>query len=470
MHISRETLNPCTVKLSIVCEPNEVTEGFESAFRHLTKKVRLPGFRPGKAPRRLLEPYIGAEEWNEQAAEEMIRKVYPKAVDVEKLEIDRTTLPHITVTEIDKAQGKFEFSVKVPLPPKVELGDYKGLPLHQPAVEVSDAEIDYELDELRQRGQTHAVVTDRGVVDGDIAVLNIKPDGEDVEGKTLVTIAGQNFPALDEAILGMKVEDMTHVELDFPEDFQQKEFAGKSLKAMVTLNSLSGVSLPTVDDAFAHSLKTENVEDLRNRLREAIGGAKRQMVRQLVHERLVDQLMQRSQVAVSDNMWENLANRRLEEFGQEQAEKGKTLADYAKEHGMSLEEFTLAWQGKAKLEVERALLIQTVYSKESMQVDNQDLNRELKEMSAEYELEPLELVETLKKNNALEELHFRALTRKVGDFLLSNADVTIGDEPEVETPSLEATATESEAPVAPVEEAPKVTKPRKRAAAPKPEA
>jgi trigger factor len=449
MQITRENLNPCTVKLLIACESSEVTEGFDSAFRHLTKKVRLPGFRPGKAPKAMLEPYIAEEEWNQQAAEEMIRKVYPKALEEEKLEVDRTTVPHISVTSINKEEKKFEFSVKVPLPPKVELGDYRGLPLSQPSVDVTDAEIDYEIEELRGNGKGHGPVVDRGVMVGDVAVLGIKPEGEDAESKTLVTIAGQNFPVLDEAIMGMRVEEMKNLDLEFPADFQNKELAGKSFKAQVTLNSVSGVTLPPLDDAFARSLKTENVEDLRNRLREVIGSAKQQMVRSIVHERLVDELLQRSEVAVSDNMWENLANRRLEELAEEQARNHKTLASYAEENGMTQEEFVKAWEDKAKLEVERALLVQAVFGKENMQIESQELGRELQGMAAEHQMDPGELLDILTKNKSLDELHFRALTRKVGDFLLSVADVTMeGDEPAVpatDTPVNEAPVAEAPA-------------------------
>ena len=102
-----------------------------------------------------------------------------------------------------------------------------------------------------------------------------------------------------------------------------------------------------------------------------------------------------------------------------------SLEEYAKENGMTLEEFAAAWQSKAKLEVERALLVQAVFGQEKMEIDNRELNLELLAMAQEYSMSPEDLVEELRKNNALDELHFRTLTRKVGDFLLSNAEVRI---------------------------------------------
>jgi trigger factor len=413
----------------------------------------------------MLEPLIEPSELSQQAAEEMIQKLYPKAIESENLEVDRTTQPHFSVTEIDKSEKKFSFEVKVPLPPKVELGDYKGLPVKQPTVDVTDAEIDYELQELRANGQGHGPVTDRGVGDGDVAVLAIKEEGEEGEGKMLVTIAGQNFPSLDDAIRGMRVEEIKNVELGFPEDFVEKEFAGKSFKAQVTLNSLSGVTLPPIDDEFAKSLQSESVEDLRNRLREVIGSAKQQMIRQVVHERLVDELMTRSEVAVSENMWENLASRRIEELAQEQAQKKQSLEEYAKQKGMTVEDLAKAWESKAKLEVERALLVQAVFSKEQMEIDNRDLAQELHGMASEYQMDPSDLLDLLKKNGAVEELHFRALARKVGDFLLANANVSMEDGSESGSTGELATAVPAGEETGSSDEAPSKPKRAKKAAA-----
>ncbi len=425
MQVTREDLNPCTVQLKVVCDPQEVKQAYDLAFKLLTKNVRLPGFRPGKAPRGMLESLISPGEWNEVAGEEIVKRTYEKAVESEHLEVDRTTPPHIVIEALDKDKQLAEFTAKVPLPPRVELGEYKGLPVEQPAIEITDEELDFEIDELRKRGQTREVVTDRGVDEGDVAVLNLKIEGETGEGRNFMTIAGKTFPQLDAAISGMRVEEMKTLELIFPENFSDKDLAGSKHQVQITLSSLSSVRLPELNDAFAQSLKTESLEDLKNRLREAIGRAKQQMVRQIVYEKLLNELMSRSQVAVSDNMWENLATRRLKEYEAEQEARNKTLEDYAKENGMTVEQLEEAWRSKAKLEVERALLIQDIYRREAMKIENPDLQHELVQMAQEFEMAPEALLEELNKNNALDELHFRALSRKVGDFLLANADVKI---------------------------------------------
>jgi trigger factor len=421
MNVTREDLNPCTVKLTIVCEPAEVKEGFERAFKNLSKKIRLPGFRPGHAPKKMLEQFVDKQDLYNDAADNVVRKAVTKAIQDEQLTTDRSQLPSVELKKLEQETDECEFEVKVPLPPVVELGDYKGLPVDKPAIEVSDEEIDYQLDEIRKRRSTREAVTDRGVEDGDVAVLNLKADGASGDGRTFMTVVGQTFPQLDELLKNMRVEEMKHVELSFPDNFQEKDWAGKQMKVTVTLNSLSAVKLPQVDEEFAKSLKTENVEDLRERLRETIATAKEEMVRELVNEQLLDALLERSTVHVSDNMWESLASRRLQETAQEQRQKNVSMEDYAKENGMTVEELVQNWQDKAKLHVRRALLIREVFTKEKMQLTNQELNQELMLMSQEYEIAPEELLSLLKKNNQIEELHFRASARKVGDFLSKNA-------------------------------------------------
>jgi trigger factor len=381
----------------------------------------------------MLEQVLAAEEWDEAAAEEIVRKSYVKALEDQKLEIDRTTPPNVVVNTLDKAGEKAEYTVKVPLPPQVEVGDYKSLPVEQPSAEVTDEDVEFEIDELRKRGQTREAVTDRGVEEGDVAVVNVKVEGEEADGRNFMTIAGQTFPKFDEALMGMHVEEMKKVELKFPTTFQEKDWAGKELKVQITLNSLSAVRLPMLDDSFAQSLKLENLDELRSRLREAIGRVKHQMVKQLVHEQLLKALSERSKVSVSDNMWENLAERRLRETAVEQAKQKKTLEQYATENGMTVEQLAQAWKDRAKTDVERALLIQAVYTKEGMRVGDRELNEELIAMAGEYNLEPLEMLSQLRQSEALDELHFRALSKMVGDYLLSNADVKIVEQPAAAT-------------------------------------
>lgn len=424
MQLTREDLNPCTVKLNIVCEEREVKDGFDKAFKQIAKKIKLPGFRPGHAPRAMLENLISKEELYEQATENIVRAGLKSALEETKIEADTSTRPTVELKLLDQETHAAEYSVKIPLPPKITLGDYKALPIQKPEVTVTDEEVEKQIEEFRKRRQTREAVTDRGVQEGDVAVVNVRIEGEEGDGRNFMTIAGQTFEAFDAALLGMQVEEMKNVEVTFPETFQEKDWAGHTHKIQITLVSLSGVKLPELDDEFAKSLQTESVEDLKTRVKDGLARAKEEMLRELVAEQLMEKLHERSEVHVSDNMWEALAERRLRETAYEQQKEGKSLESYAAENGMTIEQLQEAWGKNAKLQVERALMIREVFVKENMQLSNVELSNELTTMAREYDTDVEEMLKMLQKNEALDESYFRAISRKVTDFLESNAEIS----------------------------------------------
>jgi trigger factor len=338
------------------------------------------------------------------------------------------------------------------------LSEYKGLPANRPAIEVTDEEVQYQITELRKRQGSREAVLDRNAQEGDYGVVNIKVEGETGEGRTFMVVIGQTFPSLDAALPGMASEEMRSVELEFPDNFSDKALAGTKQKSQITLNSISAVSMPELNDEFAKALNSDSVEELTARMRESIVQAKEQMTRDMVQDQLLESLRGSSKIEVSDNMWEALANQRLSEISQEVRRQGKTIEDYAKENGMTVDELVKAWHEQAKVHVERAMVVREVFAKEKLAITNEELNTELFAMAQEYQMEPMELLEAMRKAGSLQELQFRAISRKVTDFLIENAVIT--ETAEVggsEKPAKKSTKAKpaKEAEVATEEEAPK---------------
>ncbi|MBI1756310.1 MAG: trigger factor [Fimbriimonas ginsengisoli] len=421
MQITREDLNPCTVKLDIVCDRAEVEKGFAKAVRALSTRVKIPGFRPGHAPVHLVEAALDPAILREEAVEQIVRETYQKVLTEQAIVPDPSVTVRFELEKASKEEGVCQFWVKVPLPPKVELGDLDGLTYEAPDAEPTDQEVDHQIEELRRKRSTREAVTDRGAQEGDICVLNIKEDGVAGEGRTFMTVVGQTFAQLDLALEGMRAEEMKSLSVTFPPNFQEKDWADKTVDVQLTLNSVSAVRLPELDENFAKALKSDSPEALRDQVRKLIGEAKAEASREIATEKLFDELLARSTVNVSDGMWEALAERRMRETAEEQAKAGKTLEQYAQEMGMTLEQFSEAWREKARTSIERALVVREVYAREKMSLGDADLNRELVEMAREFAISPVELLEILKKNQAIEELRFRALSRMVGDFLIERA-------------------------------------------------
>ncbi|MDX2064718.1 MAG: trigger factor [Fimbriimonadaceae bacterium] len=421
MTVTREDLNPCTVRLTIVPSPEQVKSSFDRAFREMTKDARVAGFRPGKAPRAMLEKMIHEEQWMEEAARVLVNTTLQKAIESEQLSPDANTSPSVEVKSINRAELAAEYSAKVPLPPKVELADPKLLSITLNLVEVTDEEIDQQIEQFRKGQGKREAVTDRGIADGDVAVLDIRAEG-DSEGKRAMVIAGKTFAELDALIAGMHLEEIKSGELTFPADWSEIAWRGQTLSVTVAVQSLTAVALPSIDDDFAKALQTENLDDLRTRIREGLMQVKEDAEFEMATDKLLDEMVAKSTIEVSDNMWEQLADRRLRETAEAQAQQGKSLEQYTAELGMTIEQFVASWNERAQAEIKRAFVIQNLFAANKMQLSNEEMSEELFRMAQENNVTADALYAYMQKNNDFQELNFRAIQRKVRTFLLSQAD------------------------------------------------
>lgn len=425
MQIAREELNEATVKLDIVCSSDQVRSGFQKAIKSLGKKLRLPGFRPGQAPAAMVEKALNPQDLYGAAADNIVIAAINDAFKQQSIE--PAGQPVVDLTKLEKDTSECEFSVKVPLKPIVELGDYKGLPVARPEIAVTDEEVERNLDELRRRGGKQEKITDRGIEEGDMAVVNIRVDGHEGEGRTFMTIAGQTFPQLDQLIMGMHAEEIKQAELDFPPTFQEKDWAGSKQKCHVTIRSISAVQMPELSDEFAASLNAEGLSDLRDKVRIGIQRAKESMTADMVNEQLMDALAARSRIVVATTTWESVAQRRLSEMAQELQRRKSNMEAYAKEQNMSVEELVAALEQEAKVHVERAVMIEHVFTAEKMKISETEANRHFLEIAQANGVEMDNLAQFAKEFGAQirEEVLYRAMHSQVMTFLTEHANVSV---------------------------------------------
>jgi len=423
MHVSREDLNPCTVSLTVTCSAEQVQAGVRKAVKALAKRIKVAGFRPGTAPVHVLEKMIPAEEIDALAQEETINATFKTAVQDEGLTLGGQA--QIEKVEFDRATDACEYTVKVPLAPKVELGDYKSLSAERFKVTVNDDEIDRQIDDLRARSGKKQPV-ERGMKPGDNALVNIKVEDAEGDGRNFMVVAGQTFVDLDSALIGMKVDDIKSVELDFPEGFQEADLAGAKHKCKVTVRSVSAVELPELDDEFAKSFNVESVDELRARISESIRQAKEQMGQEMVNERLLEDLLAKSEVHVADTAWESVATRRLTEIAEELKKQGATLEQYVQQNGMDEAQFLEAQKAEAKTQVQRAVLIEKVFHAEGMAVTDKDANEQFLRVAYENKVPEAELKKFAKEYGPQirDEIVYRTMYSKVMGLLNEHASVT----------------------------------------------
>ncbi len=452
MKVDRNDLNACTVQFEIVCTPDQIETGFSRAAKEFSKRIKIPGFRPGTAPQRVVEKMIDPDELTRAAIDEIIRIVLVKVLDDEKIVADNS--PAVNITKFNRAEGQCEFGAKVPLPPVVKLGEYKGIKITVPPVEVSESEIDKQISELRSRKGQRAEIVGRGIAEGDMAVVNIKPDGDTGEGRTFMIVVGQSFPSLDSILTGMGAEEIKHGKLSFPAEFQEKDWAKKSFEATITVRSATATQLPDLDDSFAQSLKANDVKDLKDKVKTGIERAKMQMGQEMINEQIFDQLLASSEVEVPDTTWEQVTNKRLQELAYELGQQKKTVEDYVKENGMDVNEYVKRLQDEAKVQVKRAVLIESIFKEEKFEIDNNDINRHFLHIAAENQVPEAELEKFAKKYgaNLRQEIVFRTMHAKVVEFLNEHAERADGipkskpkkTEPKVDSKSEEKPAKKKE--------------------------
>ncbi|MCH8978424.1 MAG: hypothetical protein IH945_04180, partial [Armatimonadetes bacterium] len=268
--------------------------------------------------------------------------------------------------------------------------------------------------------------------DGDNALVNIKPEGEEGDGRNFMVVAGQTFGDLDKALVGMKTDDIKSVTLEFPDPFQEQDLAGKSIKCTVTVRSVSAVQIPELDDDFAKSINVESAAELKDRIRDNIRQAKEQMAQEMLHERLLQQLHAASTVHVADNTWQGVAERRIAEIGQELEQQQSSLEEYARQNGMTEDEFVQAQRDEAKTQVERALLIENVFKGEGMEISDADAHEHFVKIAWENKVPEDDLKKFAKKNapKLRDEVVYRTMYAKVMALLAENAEITEIDAPD----------------------------------------
>jgi trigger factor len=258
MQITRTPGPDSTIQLEIELPPERLSRAIDDAVRHLARRTTVPGFRPGKAPRAILERQLGPGAVLDDAVEHLVQDAYREAL------IQQDILP-LTNPDVDVVQAEegapLIFKATVQVPPEVELGDYKGFNFGPEIDTIDDARVDKVLEELRDQNATLAAVEGRGAQDGDYAVISFvgSRDGEPFEGGTserMPIILGQErlIPGFESNLLGLEVGGTTEFEITFPDDYPETELAGASAHFTVELRELREKVLPELDEDFIGTL------------------------------------------------------------------------------------------------------------------------------------------------------------------------------------------------------------------------
>ncbi|CAG7018212.1 Trigger factor [Mycobacterium avium subsp. paratuberculosis] len=396
-----EQLSPTRVRINVEVPFAELEPDFQRAYKELAKQVRLPGFRPGKAPAKLLEARFGGEAMLDQVVTEALPARYGQAVA--ESEVHPLGQPEIEVTKKEYGQ-ELAFTAEVDVRPELNLPDPGALKISVDPIEVTDEDVDAELQSLRARFGTLTGV-ERPVAEGDFVSIDLSAtiDGQEVPGATAQGLShevgsGRLIEGLDEALIGMSVDESR----EFTTKLVSGEHAGQDAQVTVTVKSVKERELPEPDDEFAQlASEFDTIDELRANLREQVGRVKRAQQAERIRDAAIDTLLEQVDIPLSEAIVKAQVDSALHGALHSLNHDESKLEEVLAQQGKSREEFENETRTAAETDVKKQLLLDALADKLQVQVGQEDLTERLVATSRQYGIEPQQLLAYLQENNQL---------------------------------------------------------------------
>ncbi len=419
----------------------------DKAYRKSVKKIRIPGFRPGKAPRSIIEKMYGKGVFYEDALNEILPDAYSDASRESGLTI--VSRPEFDVDTID--ENGVTVKAKVYVKPEVEIEGYTGLEVERPIAPVEDKDVDEEIERVRARNSRMTEVTDRPAQKDDIAVIDYEGfadgvpfDGGKGEGHELKLGSGQFIPGFEDQVIGHSVGDEFDVNVTFPEEYHAKELAGKPAVFKVKLNALKFNELPALDDEFVRDVSEfDTLDEYRKDIRAKLEEKNRQTADNIVENKLAEMLIDKLNADIPECMFETETENYVRDYDNRLRSQGLDLSTYFKYTGMTLDAFRQQMRPQAEKQVKSRLALEKIAALENLTVTDEEIEEEYKRIAQAYGVEQdrvKELVdaasvaEDLKVSHAVKFVREKAVVTDVAPEAPAPAEAA-GEAPAEESPA-----------------------------------
>lgn len=380
-----------TVKFTFQTSAEKFEEGLKYSFNKNGKNIALPGFRKGRAPRKLIEAQYGESVFYDDAINFCLNGTYEEAI--KELGLDVVSKPNIDVPKIDKEEG-VTFEAIVTIKPEVTLGQYIGLTVDQVSTDVSEDEILAELKKVQDKNARTISVTDREAKMDDVVNVSYSGtvDGEAFDGGQSdsydLTLGSHTFIGnFEEQIVGHKVGDSFDVNVTFPEDYHAEELSGKPAVFAVTLKEISQKELPELNDEFAQDVSefeslTAYKEDIMGKLK----AQKEESAKKEMSDKLMDMATANAKMDVPAVMYENKIDQLIHDFEQNLGRQGLSLDVYCKYMGATIEGLRETFKETAKKSVDARLMLEKVAETENIVATDEEINEQIAKIGRDYNL------------------------------------------------------------------------------------
>ncbi len=400
MSVEVEKQEKNMAKLTIEVPADDFVAALDKAYQANKKRFDIPGFRKGKAPRRMIQKLYGSTVFYEDAADNAIQNAYPEAAQESGETI--VSRPEIDIVQIEEGKP-FIFTALVAVKPEVTLGQYKGVEIEKTPVEVTDEEVNAQIDNEREQNARMIDVDDRPVQDGDMIKLDFEGfiDGEPFEGGQgsdypLTIGSGSFIPGFEEQLIGKNIGEDVEVKVTFPEDYQAEDLKGKDAVFQCKVNSISNKELPELDDEFAQDVSEfDTLEEYREDIRKNLLEKKQEEAKREKENKAVEKAVENATMDIPQPMIDEQIDRMMNEANSNLQQQGITLEQYMQFTGMTADSLREQFEPDAVRRIKDSLVLEAVEKAENIEISDERLDEEIQKMADSYKMEPDKLKEML---------------------------------------------------------------------------
>lgn len=420
-------------ELEVTVDAATFENAVEQAYRKENKKIMIPGFRKGKAPRKIVEKYYGENVFYEDA----INAVYPKAMEdaVKEAKLEMVE-DKVDFKLVSAGKDGLDFKATITTKPEVSIEGYKGIKAWKKPVEVTDKDIESEIARVQDRNARMVTVEDREAQKGDIAVIDFDGSvggkqfaGGKADNYSLELGSGQFIPGFEDQVVGHKSGDEFDVNIKFPEDYQAKDLAGKDSVFKVKLHEIKKKELPAADDEFVKDVSEFNtMDEYKADIRKKITESREAAANDAVENQLIDKVVSIIKADIPQAMFENRIDDDLRDFSYRLQSQGMNIETYMKYTGLDKKSMREQFRPQAERQVKMRLALEKIAVLENIHPAEEEIDAEIKKIADNYKVD----IEKIKKAVAREDVAKDLAVEKAFDLVKNEAVIAEGEPPKTE--------------------------------------
>ena len=400
MSLQVEKMEKNMAKLTIEVAAEDLEKAMQNAYQKAKGRISIPGFRKGKAPRKMIEQMYGKGVFLEDAVNALIPEHYSKALAECELEI--VSQPTIDITQAEPGKP-FIFTAEVATKPEVTLGDYKGVEVPKTEITVTDEDVEAELKKEQEKNSRTISVEDRAAQLNDIVTIDFEGsvDGVPFDGGQAteypLTLGSNTFiPGFEEQLVGAKVGDDVDVKVTFPEEYQAKELAGKEAIFKCAVKKIEAKELPELDDDFAKDVSEfDTLAEYKEHVKTNLEDKKANEAKRAKEDAAVDKAIENAQMDIPEAMLMTQCRQMLDDFSRRMQSQGLSMDQYFQFTGMTADKMMEDMKPQALKRIQTRLVLEKVAEVENIQPTEEEVNEEISKMAEAYKMEADKLKELL---------------------------------------------------------------------------